>query len=70
MIRKYGADAFRAALREAVSQNVLRAEYVEFLLTHGMPDDDPAPLRLASSAADAAMDVRTPDVDLDAYSIF
>ena len=70
MIRKYGADAFRAALREAVSQNVLRAEYVEFLLTHGMPDDDPAPPRLASSAADAAMDVRTPDVDLDAYSIF
>ena len=69
MMRRYGPEAFRAALREAVSQNVLRAEYVEFLLTRGMPEDDPAPLRLASSAADAAMDVRTPDVDLDVYNM-
>ena len=69
MMRKYGADAFRAALREAVSQRVFRTDYVDFLLSRGLPGEDPAPVRLASSAADAAMEVRTPDVDLNAYNI-
>ena len=69
MMRKFGADAFRAALREAVSQRVFRTDYVDFLLSRGLPGEDPAPVRLASSAADAAMEVRTPDVDLNAYNI-
>ena len=43
---------------------------MDFLLARGLPGEDAAPPRLASSAADAAMGVRTPDVDLDAYGIF
>ena len=69
MMRKFGADAFRAALREAVSQRVFRTDYVDFLLSRGLSGEDAAPVRLASSAADAAMEVRTPDVDLNAYNI-
>lgn len=69
MMRKYGADAFRDALRDAVAQRVFRTEYVDFLLTRGLPKEDAGPVRLASAAADAAMGVRTPDVDIEAYRI-
>lgn len=65
LIRKYGPDSFRTALRKAIAQQAFRTEYLDWLLTQ--PEAADGAVRLYIPNSNGQMDIVTPEPNLDIY---